>query len=68
MLVTEHSRRTAELVVNHSRRFYESLRSIDTLCSISGRTANPEKRKNGKLLTQLSILLGDFTNLGEGLV
>jgi hypothetical protein len=49
----------AELVVNHSRRFYDSPKSIDTLCSVSQRTANPEKRKIREPRTQLSILLGD---------
>ena len=44
-VVEEHSRRTAELVINHSRRFYESPRSIDSLCSVSQRTANREKGK-----------------------
>jgi hypothetical protein len=44
-VVEEHSRRTAALVVNYSRRFYESLRSIETLCSISWRTTNSEKGK-----------------------
>jgi hypothetical protein len=59
---------TTELVVNHSRRFYESSRSIDTFCSISRRTAYPEKSKIGEPRTQLLIHLGDFTNLREGLV
>jgi hypothetical protein len=36
-VVEEYSRWTAELFVNHFRRFYESPRSIDTLCSISRR-------------------------------
>ncbi len=67
-VVGEHSQRTAELVINHSRRFVESPRSIDTLCSVSRRTANPEYRKIGEPRTQLSILLGDSTNLREGLV
>jgi hypothetical protein len=67
-VVEEHSRRTAELVVNHSPRFIESPRSIDMLCSVSRRTANPEKRKIGEMQTQLSILLRDSTNLREGLV
>jgi hypothetical protein len=57
-----------ELVVNHSRRFVESPRSIDTFFSVSRRTANLEKRKIGEPGTQLSILLGDSTNLREGLV
>jgi hypothetical protein len=46
------------MVVSHSRRFvefYESPRSIDTLCSVSRRTANPEERKIGELRTQLSF-------------
>ncbi len=42
----KHSRRTAELVVNHSQRFYESLRSIDTPCRFLGR---PLTQKKGKL-------------------
>ncbi len=67
-VVEEHSRRTAELVVNRSWRFYEAPRSIDTLCSISWRTANPEKRKIREPQTQLSILLRDSTYLPEGLV
>jgi hypothetical protein len=46
-----------EVVVNHSRRFLESPRSIDTLCSVSQRTATPEKRKIGEQRTRLSILL-----------
>jgi hypothetical protein len=54
---------TAELVVNHSRRFIESSRSVDTLCTVSWRTANPEKRKTGEPWTQLLILLEDSTNL-----
>jgi hypothetical protein len=58
-----YSRRTAELVVNHSRRFYESPRSIATLCSVSRGTANLEKGKIGESQTHLSILLGDSTNL-----
>ncbi len=41
-VVEEPSRRTAELVFNHSRKFYKSSRSIDTLYSVSRRTANPE--------------------------
>ncbi len=35
-----------ELVVNHSWRFYESKRSIDTFCSVPQRTGYPEKNKN----------------------
>jgi hypothetical protein len=54
-VVEEHSRRTVEFVVNHSRRFAESPRSMDTLCSVSRRTANPEERKIGETRTQLSI-------------
>jgi hypothetical protein len=67
-VVEEHSRRTEELVVNHSRRFYESPRSIDTFCNVSRKTAYPDKRKIGEPRTQLSIHLGDSTNLREGLV
>ncbi len=67
-VVEEHSRRTAELVVNHSRRFYESQISNDTLCNISRKTANPEKRKIGDPQIQLSILFGDSTNIREGFV
>jgi hypothetical protein len=48
---------TRELDVNHSRRFIESPRSIDTLCSVSQRTTDPEKRKIGEPRTQLSTLL-----------
>ncbi len=45
-VVEEHSRRTAELVVNYVfSEIYESRRSIDTLCSVFWRTANPEKGK-----------------------
>jgi hypothetical protein len=53
LFVEEHSRRTEELVVNYSRRFSESRRSIDTLCSISLGTTNPEKRKIGEPWIQL---------------
>jgi hypothetical protein len=67
-VVEEHSRRTAELVVNHSWRFYESPRLIYTHCSFSLRTANLEKRKIGELRTQLSILHGDSMNFQEVLV
>jgi hypothetical protein len=67
-VVEENSWRTTELVVNHSRKFVESPRSIDTLCSVSRRTANPEERKIEEPQTQLSVLLGDSMNLREGLV
>jgi hypothetical protein len=44
------------------------LSNIETPCSVSWRTANPEERKIGEPWTQLSILLGGSTNLREGLV
>jgi hypothetical protein len=46
----EQSRRTAELVVNHSQRFHKSPRSIDTLCSVSPRTAVSLTRERFKKL------------------
>jgi hypothetical protein len=68
--VVEHSRRTTELVVNHSRRFYESLKHelLTPFVAFLGRTDNLEKRKIGEPQTQESILLGDSMNLRESLV
>jgi hypothetical protein len=43
-VVEEHSQRTAELVANYSRRFYESRRSTPFAVFV-WRTANPEKGK-----------------------
>ncbi len=65
-IVEEHSRRTAVLVVNYSRRSYESPRSIDTFAAF---LRGPLTQKKGKLenRTQLSILLGDFMNHRGGL-
>jgi hypothetical protein len=45
----------------------DSTSSIDTICSVSWRIANPGKRKIGEPQTQLSVLLGDSMNLREGL-
>ncbi len=45
----------------------ESPRSIDTLSSVSRRTAKPENRKIGEPRIQLSILLQDSKNLPEDL-
>ncbi len=58
-VVEEHSRRTAELVVNHSRRFYESPRSIDTLCNVSRRTANPEEKLENRGLGCQSLRISE---------
>jgi hypothetical protein len=55
------------VVVNYSRRFYKSPRSIDTFAAFLGGPLTQE-RKIGELWTELSILLGDSTNLREGLV
>ncbi len=62
-VVAEYSQRTAKQVGYHSRRYHESLRSIDTLGRVSRRTTNTVKRKIGEPQSQMSILLGDSMNL-----
>jgi hypothetical protein len=44
-------------------KFYESPKSIDSLCSISRRTANPERRKIVEPWTQLSSLCQVFLEI-----
>jgi hypothetical protein len=50
-IVEEHSRRTAELVVNYSRRSYKSLRSIDTFAAF---LRGPQTQKKENWRTGLS--------------
>jgi hypothetical protein len=59
------SPRNAAKGVNHSRIFYESPRMIDNLFRGSPRMFFNNISES---LIQLSILLGDSTNLREGLV
>jgi hypothetical protein len=38
-----------DLVLNHSRRFVETPRSLNTICSVAWRTANPPKKENWRI-------------------
>jgi hypothetical protein len=57
--VANPSPRIRDSVANPFQRFYESLRNINTLSSVSWRTANQKSTKIGEPQAQLSILLRD---------